>query len=487
MTKMHLLLDVLLTDRWEMALRKVALATTAARPDIVFTASHMRSFVGDGMMTARRRCGHYVRRLHRDEKGLDLLWLMLAACPGSPWTYNGWIDRFTDAFNAMVDELAPAEEGLLPDAAERYQRWMHVAGGFPTVTNDPFKAVTSKEWGRVEAAVRDREKADRLATAAVEERVEGAIKKAGISANFRTIRDLASPAQLDVEADQGAVWTPSNAVMVIATDNKLPAPFKALVGCPTPLVVTPDLREIRDTLRDEYPHALKAIDLLLLDLRPDEPVYFRPFLLVGKPGSGKSRLVRRLSELLQVKMKRHDGAGSSDNAFGGAPKRWSSASACIPLQAVAESRIANPMVLIDELDKAGSSTAGSLVNALMPFLEAETARAYPDPCHEIEADLSHVSYALTANDDAQLASPLRDRLRIIRVPSPGAEHLESLSRSILDDLAVEMNMPAAFLPDLAPDELSVVARMWGDDGSVRKLQKIIRGTVTARDENAVRH
>jgi ATP-dependent Lon protease len=98
-----------------------------------------------------------------------------------------------------------------------------------------------------------------------------------------------------------------------------------------------------------------------------------------------------------------------------------------------------------------------------------------------------VSYALTANDDAQLASPLRDRLRIIRVPSPGAEHLESLSRSILDDLAVEMNMPAAFLPDLAPDELSVVARMWGDDGSVRKLQKIIRGTVTARDENAVRH
>jgi ATP-dependent Lon protease len=88
---------------------------------------------------------------------------------------------------------------------------------------------------------------------------------------------------------------------------------------------------------------------------------------------------------------------------------------------------------------------------------------------------------------SKLPSPLRDRIRIIRVPSPGVEHFESLSQSIMADLAVELNVPAAFWMPLAPDELSVVARAWGDNGSVRKLQKIIRGTVTARDENAVRH
>src|ERR1700721_429016 len=64
-TQMHILLDVLLTDSWEMALRKGAFATTAARPDIVFTAAHMRSFAGDGLPTNRRRCQHLVRRLHR--------------------------------------------------------------------------------------------------------------------------------------------------------------------------------------------------------------------------------------------------------------------------------------------------------------------------------------------------------------------------------------------------------------------------------------
>jgi hypothetical protein len=484
---MHLLLDVLLTDRWEFALRKVALATSAARPDIVFTASHMRAFVSDGMMTARRRCGHYVRRLHRDESGLDLMWLMLAASPGQPWTYAGWIDRLTAAFNEMVDQLTPIEEGLLSDATERYQRWVHVAGGFPQLTNDPFKAVTAKEWGRAEAAERDRVKAERnMAALAVAEAENAKYKLQRRS----VIQQLATLQQMDdVEAAQtpAGEFSFSAAVTVIGGDPKLPAPYRALVGCQTTLVMTPDLRTIRDTLRTEYPHAHAAIDLLLLDLRPDEPVAFRPFLLVGNPGSGKSRLIRRLSELLAIKMKRHDGAGSSDNAFGGAPKRWSNATACIPLQAVAEARIANPMVLIDELDKAGMSTAGSLVNALMPFLERETAAAYPDPCHEVEADLSHVNYAMTANDDSKLPSPLRDRIRIIRVPSPGVEHLESLSRSIMADLAVELNVPAAFWMPLAPDELSVVARAWGDNGSVRRLQKIIRGTVTARDQNAVRH
>jgi ATP-dependent Lon protease len=98
-----------------------------------------------------------------------------------------------------------------------------------------------------------------------------------------------------------------------------------------------------------------------------------------------------------------------------------------------------------------------------------------------------VNYAMTANDVTKLPSPLRDRLRIIRVPSPGVEHISGLARSIMADLAVELNLPAPFLEPLAPDELAVVRRAWGDNGSVRKLQKIVRGTVTARDEHASRH
>jgi hypothetical protein len=57
----------------------------------------------------------------------------------------------------------------------------------------------------------------------------------------------------------------------------------------------------------------------------------------------------------------------------------------------------------------------------------------------------------------------------------------------MKDLAVELNVPAAFMHPLAADELVVIARAWGDDGSVRRLQKIVSATVRARDQHASRH
>ena len=475
---MNLLLDVLLTDSWSMALRKVALATAAARPDIKFTIDGMRQLTQWHPEHSRERCRWYVRRLRHDENNLDLLWLMLAASPTQPWTI-GFMDRLGDAYAKMEGELTPPEHGLVSEAMKRLERWECLSNGFPAIHDDPFKAVLEKEWLRALAAKKDRDREDRAAAA----------KAAVADRNAPTsIRDLVTVDEGDVEAVQDRQQRDTAGVQVIAGEPKLTLPHKALIGVPTPLTMTPDVRELRDLLRIEFPHAHAAVDLMLGDLRPGEPLRFRPFMLVGEPGSGKSRLIRRLAELLEAPIRRYDGAASADNAFGGTPKRWSTAMPCFPLTAIAETKTANVIVMIDEVDKAGPGFFnGSLHQALMPFLERETSRSYPDVGFEIEVDLSHICYAMTANDDSHLPKPLKDRLRVVKVPSPGVEHIESLARSILRDLAVEMALPAAFLAPLAPDELAVVAKAWGDNGSVRKLQKILRGTVTARDETAVRH
>ena len=94
---------------------------------------------------------------------------------------------------------------------------------------------------------------------------------------------------------------------------------------------------------------------------------------------------------------------------------------------------------------------------------------------------------MTANDDSKLRSPFKDRLRIIRLPSSRVEHIESSARSIMGDLAVELNVPAVFLPVLAPDELAVVRKAWADNDSVRRSQKIVGGTLTVRDQHASWH
>jgi hypothetical protein len=307
---MHLLLDVLLTDTWEMALRKVALATQAARSDIQFTHQHMTQLGVSDWIGKRRRCRHLVRRTHRDEQGLDVLWLMLSAAPGQPWTFAGWIDRLTDAFNSM--QLTQVEEGLLRDATDRYERWTQLAGGFPATQDDPFKAVTSKEWGRAEAAERDRVKDDRARAAIAwerrreRERSGSVIERVAAAANIRE-RLGSTLQQADAEALEAAQESAGEdfpGITVIAGEAKLTGAYKALVGSATPLVMTPNLKDIRQTLLNEYPHAGKAIDTMLGDLRPGEPMAFRPCLLVCEPGCGKSRLIRRLGELMGGKVRR---------------------------------------------------------------------------------------------------------------------------------------------------------------------------------------
>ena len=87
-----------------------------------------------------------------------------------------------------------------------------------------------------------------------------------------------------------------------------------------------DLAAAMRALTAEFPHAAEQIGVVLSDLASAKFVRLRNTLLVGEPGGGKSRLVRRLAEVLQVGLHRYDGAGSADNTFGGTPRRWAAES-----------------------------------------------------------------------------------------------------------------------------------------------------------------
>ena len=271
-----------------------------------------------------------------------------------------------------------------------------------------------------------------------------------------------------------------------ATGKEVRAEFRKMLGKSLPLAPVGDLAAARSRLHAEFPHASEQIDVTLSDLSGAEHVRFRPTLLVGEPGGGKSRLVRRLAETLGVPLHRFDGAGSSDNAFGGTPRRYSSGEHSAPLEAVRKHGVANPIVFVDEIDKAGRNRQnGSLGEALMPFLEVETARSYPDPYVQAEVDLSHVSYLLTANKDEDLPSPLRDRLRIIRLSRPTIEHVPALTRGIVADFARERGGDPRWWPELDEVELAIAEELWAG-GSVRKLRTIVERLLAAR-ERAPRH
>jgi hypothetical protein len=284
----------------------------------------------------------------------------------------------------------------------------------------------------------------------------------------------------------GLVVMPKSKAAKIKGDHVV---WKDMVDARLPLVVARDVAGVRRTLLAEYPHAATAVDLLLRDLRDGEPVRLKPALLVGPPGNGKSRLIRRLGDLLGCGVYRFDGGSSSDGVgFGGTPRGWSDSIPCVPARAVQQFRIANPIVMVDEVEKASPNPRnGALWSVLLAHLERETAARHRDAALDSELDLSWVSHLATANSLDRLPDPLRDRYRIVKVPAPRLCDLPALAANVMREIAKE-NGEQGFEMPLAADELEVIAAAWQRAGlSIRKLQKIVAATLQARDEHARRH
>jgi hypothetical protein len=257
------------------------------------------------------------------------------------------------------------------------------------------------------------------------------------------------------------------------------------INKPIPLRTVSDLNRVRARLVFEAPYAEAAVDRLIAPLisRATLP----PTLLCGPPGAGKSRIVRRLSELLEIGLWRTDAAQADGTTFGGTERRWHSAEPCHAFMAISRYKIANPIMLIDELDKAATrSDYGRIWDSLLAFLEAETAKRYPDPALQNAVDVSHVSYVATANATHAMPSPLLDRLRLIHFPEPRASDLDRLIPPVLADLASERSLDARWVAPLTPSERALVAQRW-QGGSVRRLRQFIDVILRARDREAMWH
>lgn len=256
------------------------------------------------------------------------------------------------------------------------------------------------------------------------------------------------------------------------------------IGHPLPLVETPDLTAVSRTLTGEFPFATDVIDRVLRHLIGKVVVRLPPLLIVGRPGAGKSRFVRRLGETLGVGVYRVDGSNDSGASYGGTERRWYSAEPCRPFMAISRYRQANPLMQIEEIDKASTrSDYGRLWDSLLAILEPETSGRFPDPALQVDLDLSMVSTVATANDVTWLPGPLLDRLTVIPFPEPSRRDLGALVPALLTDLARANGLDPRFHPPFASFEMEAVTARWSG-GSIRRLRRQVEGVLRARDRCA---
>jgi hypothetical protein len=254
----------------------------------------------------------------------------------------------------------------------------------------------------------------------------------------------------------------------------------------------PDLQTWRAELVAEFPYATTAIDAVFGDLvsrqmNGKRGLHFRPTLFVGDPGCGKSRLGRKLAESAGLAHRMIPCGGIADSHFGGVARGWSSGHPSLPLDLMRAANIPNPLIVMDEIDKTGSSRHnGNLIDVVLGMLEPETAKMWTDPFIQGPIDVNHVNWIFTANSLAGLPAPFLDRVRVVHVDSPRVEHVPALSAVILKELGSSVGH-AGWMPRLEPWEMEGVVKVWKRNPSIRWLRCLVEAVMRAREQAAPRH
>lgn len=257
------------------------------------------------------------------------------------------------------------------------------------------------------------------------------------------------------------------------------------------LAVAPDPEQIRTILKLEFPWFEKVIDMVCDDLWQrrslgDPSVRFRPVLLAGKAGVGKTTFALRLAELLGAPAVTIPAAGSATNQWlKGLAKGYHGAHPSGLVEFMLRKRCPNPIGIVDEIDKVGDSNHnGNVALTLLDLLEPQTSRSWLDECLCSEVDLSAVSWIMTANRIDHINGPLLSRCRVFEAAAPKPEHFYALYHSIVGRIATDAAVRREELPQLDEVEVEALRRSFIKNPTARSLRSKVERLIGLRSTAA---
>ena len=217
-------------------------------------------------------------------------------------------------------------------------------------------------------------------------------------------------------------------------------------------------------LYDELPNFHPVLDdvrrQLALCQDSRDALEITPMLLLGPPGVGKTHFARELAQLLGTGMGFIPMSSLTAGwVLSGASSQWKGARPGKVFETLVDGQYANPVLVVDEIDKARGEHAYDPLGALYSLLEHDTAQTFIDEFAEVAVDASQVIWVATANDERAIPEPILNRVNVYEVQMPDRDAARAIARRLYAGIRGQHDWGRRFGPEPADDVLDQLAEL----------------------------